>query len=42
MDATNRVKGEGLRRQNEDLAAQELTVDLFNALRENLVALWLV
>ena len=39
-DATNRVKSEGLR-QNEDLAAQGLTVDLLIALCANPVASWL-
>ena len=42
MDASNRVKTEGLQRQIEDLAAEEVTVDLFNALCANLVAPWLV
>ena len=40
MAASNRVKTEGLRGQNEHLVPKNLTVDLFNAV--NLVAPWLV
>ena len=40
MVASNGVKTEGLRGQNEHLVPKNLTVDLFNAV--NLVAPWLV